>query len=226
MTKVSQRRACWLFKFLDLRTIFHILYTAIYNNVFDISLVRKSNRKRKVKRVGENKIWKANTSKKSFHNNHFSNNLNQLELKPLKKRKKKKENRISRQKRVGEKHNDPRHLCKHHTPSLLSQVALFPDRPDVQRGRSDHGSCGIRGPVSPLRTCRITARKLLNKRNTLTYDSPVLLHGASYVYLEGEGRTLVRGTRLYTQEPGRNRSWYIYWFKPCALSAHEYAGAR
>lgn len=85
------------------------------------------------------------------------------------------------------KNTTTRHLCKHHTPSLWSQVALFPDRPDVQRGRSDHGSCGIRGPVSPLRTCRITARKLLNKRNTLTYDSPVLLHGASYVYLEGRG---------------------------------------
>lgn len=99
VTKVNQGRARWPFKFRFTHNwSFFSLYTAIHNYVFNISLAQVWDKEewisRKVKRI---KSWKANTSKKPHNpsNDHFSNDLNQLELKPLKKKKKEKKKTTS-----------------------------------------------------------------------------------------------------------------------------------
>lgn len=91
-----------------------------------------------------------------------------------------------------------------------------------------------RRPFGSLRTCRVTAQKLLNKRFALTYGTKLAvlriptyistyLHTHTHTYTRTRARTYVH-TRIRAYI--RTRTEAVYWFKPRALSAHEYAGAR
>lgn len=105
----------------------------------------------------------------------------------------------------------------------------------VRNSRKDRitGSCVVRGTITVLspRACPVTARKLLNKRNTLTYGAKLTVLRRAIV---SRSRTraqkrVFRHTRACVDSRIHTSSIeavYIYWFKPCALSAHEYAGAR
>lgn len=95
----------------------------------------------------------------------------------------------------------------------------------VLRIRSWKEARRARRPFGSLRTCRVTAQKLLNKRFVLTYGIKLaVLRTYIPVYTHIHARACAyTGIRACIHT---SRTEAVYWFRPRALSAHEYAGAR
>lgn len=82
-----------------------------------------------------------------------------------------------------------------------------------------------RRPFGSLRTCRATAQKLLNKRFVLTYGIKLaVLRTYIPVYTHIHARACVCTSIRACIHTSRTEA--VYWFRPRALSAYEYAGAR